>query len=352
MAASAFDGKLVTLADVRQAGARVAGFVNRTPLITHDMLTEEAGVEALSWKCENLQKTGAFKARGAINAVRCITEREPSVRVFVTHSSGNHGQALAYACKRFGRVARVVVPKDAPAVKVAGLRRLGAEIIFCEPNQKAREAACARVLAASGGHSVARLLHPYDDPLVIAGQGTIGLEVLADGVFDAVIVPVGGGGLISGIATAVKGLDPTIRVIGAEPLMADDAARSFHDPTRSATPLPHREGCPNTIGDGLRAGLSTRTLAHLRAHVDDVVTVNEAEMRQAMERVLGDLKLVIEPSAAVGAAVALLPQFRRHLEGRKRVAVVLCGGNVDLRRIPAHYLPSEASASANNESKL
>jgi threonine dehydratase len=333
---------LVTLADVQAAGERVRGVVMETPILRSDVFEASTGLAYLGWKCENLQRTGAFKARGAVNALAALSRSHPSLEVFVTHSSGNHGQAMAYACNLNKKKARVVVPSDAPAPKVAGLRRLNADLTFCTPTQKAREETCAKLLAESGGADRARLLHPYDDPLVIAGQGTIGLEILAQvggpSAIDAVIVPVGGGGLISGVATAIKGLAPNVKVFGAEPLNADDAARSFHAGSGTATPLAHRPGMPDTIGDGLKAMLSPRTFAHIRTRVDDIITVTEDQMKQAMRLVMDELKVVIEPSAAVGAAVALLPEFRDRLQGCKRVVVILCGGNVDLDKLSSDYI--------------
>jgi threonine dehydratase len=362
-AAEMSDGaSLVTLADVEAAATRVKPHIRTTPVLRCEELEAMSGLEFLGWKCENLQRTGAFKARGAVNAVAFLQETTPELAVFVTHSSGNHGQALAYACKTFGKRAKVVVPSDAPAPKVQGLRRLGAEIVFCEPNQRAREATCDKVLATCA-QGTGRLLHPYDDPLVIAGQGTVGLEILGQvqlgAATDAVLVPVGGGGMISGIATAVKGRASHVQVIGAEPLNADDATRSFNQGPNGTRPLPHRPGMPNTIGDGLRATLSARTFAHLRARVDDVVSVSEDQIRRAMRLVFEHLKVVIEPSAGVGAAVALLPEFAERRAGWKRVVVVLCGGNVDLDLLSSDYLspagsrkPAAASSGASVTSKL
>ena len=258
-------------------------------------------------------------------------------------------------------------------MKVAGLRRLGATVKFCEPTQAVREAACAAAVErfrASG--AAAHVVPSSNDALVIAGQGTLGLEILQDApAIDAIVAPVGGGGLLAGVATAaahtaccsrgpsaadgtrndtrvrgVKGVSRNTRVVGAEPLNADDAARSLAAGPRQSEPLPHRPGMPDTIADGLRACVSRRTLAIMRGRVDRVVTVTEEEIRAAVTLVYDHLKLVVEPSAGVGVAVALLPRFRplREREGWRRVVVVLCGGNVDLADLPALLVPDAETA--------
>ena len=308
------------LADIRAAAARIAPHVHRTPVLTSSSLDAEAGVR-LFFKCENLQKVGAFKARGATNAVFALAP-ELAARGVVTHSSGNHGAALAYAARRRGVPAWVVMPENAPKVKIANVARAGATIRFCAPTVAAREAACAEVERESG----ATLIHPFDHADVIAGQGTAALELL-DAVpdLDAVIAPCGGGGLLSGTAIAAHGLDPRVRVFGAEPANADDAARSLA--SGRVEPL----AATTTIADGLRTTLAPRTLAALRAHVEAIGTCTEAGIVAAMRLTWERLKIVIEPSSAV--PLACLLEGALALRGA-RVGIVLSGGNIDLDALP------------------
>ena len=312
------------LADIRAAAARIAPHVHRTPVLTSSSLDAEAGVR-LFFKCENLQKVGAFKARGATNAVFALAP-ELAARGVVTHSSGNHGAALAYAARRRGVPAWVVMPENAPKVKIANVARAGATIRFCAPTVAAREAACAEVERESG----ATLIHPFDHADVIAGQGTAALELL-DAVpdLDAVIAPCGGGGLLSGTAIAAHGLDPRVRVFGAEPANADDAARSLA--SGRVEPL----AATTTIADGLRTTLAPRTLAALRAHVEAIGTCTEAGIVAAMRLTWERLKIVIEPSSAV--PLACLLEGALALRGA-RVGIVLSGGNVDLDALPWQHV--------------
>ena len=311
---------LPDLAAIRAAQARIAPYVHRTPVLTSRSLDEATGAR-LFVKCENLQKVGAFKARGACNAVFSLPG-DAAARGVVTHSSGNHGAALAYAAQQRGIPAHVVMPENAPKIKVANVRGFGAHVHFCAPTLAAREAACADVERATG----ATLVHPYDDCAVIAGQGTATLELL-DAVpdLDAVVAPVGGGGLLSGTAIAAKGIRPGIEVYGAEPAGADDAARSFASGALQAMPHPH------TIADGLRGALSARTLRALRAHVAAVGTCTEAGIVAAMRMTWERMKLVAEASSAVPLAAML--EGTLAVRG-KRVGVILTGGNVDLDRLP------------------
>jgi threonine dehydratase/serine racemase len=300
---------------------RIAGLAHRTPTVTCDTLDRLAGRE-LFLKCENLQKTGSFKFRGATNAVRALSD-EVAARGVVTHSSGNHAQALALAAKMRGVAAHVVMPRTAPAVKKAAVLGYGGRVIECEPTLAAREATAAAVVADTGG----TLIPPFDHPDVIAGQGTACLELLTDVPdLDAVVVPVGGGGLISGFAIAGRGLQPTLRVFGAEPELAGDAARSKATGERQPA-MP-----PTSVADGLLTGLGDLTWPVVRDLVEAVFTVTEAEIVAAMRLVWERAKLVIEPSAAVGVAVVVGEAFRR--VDAARVGVVLCGGNVDLDRLP------------------
>ena len=310
----------VTIADVERAAARIAGHVHRTRLVTSRRLDALLGCR-LVLKCENLQRTGAFKARGAHNAVLALTDAQ-AARGVVTHSSGNHAAALALAAATRRIRAQIVMPENAPEAKIASVRRLGGEISFCAPTIAAREAAAAAIVAEHG----ATLVHPYDDPLVIAGQGTAAVELIADaGPLDAILAPVGGGGLMSGTAVAARHLLPRIRILATEPAQADDACRSW----RSGERLPGPP--PDTIADGLRTTLGGNGFVILRALLDDFATVGEESIVAAMRLVWEMTKLGIEPSAAV--PVAALMERRFDLAGCT-VGVILTGGNVDLDRLP------------------
>jgi len=306
---------------VRAAATRIAGFVHRTPVMTSETLDRLAG-RHIVFKCENLQKTGAFKYRGATNAVQKLSDTAAAKGV-VTHSSGNHAQALALAARVRGIPAFVVMPSNAPQVKKAAVEGYGGIITLCEPTLEARERTAAAVVARTGG----TLIPPFDHPDVIAGQGTAALELLDDVPdLDAVVSPVGGGGLLSGFCVASRGVNPSIRVFGAEPLGADDAARSKAGGVR----VP--QTAPNTIADGLLTSLGELTWPIIRDQVERVLTVTEDQIRAAMRLVWERMKLVIEPSAAVGVAVVLSGEFRALAEIRK-VGVVLCGGNVSLDKL-------------------
>jgi threonine dehydratase len=313
-------GELPDLGAIRAAHARIAPFVHRTPVMSCRAIDDEVGA-SLFFKCEHLQKIGAFKARGACNAVFSLDEATARHGV-VTHSSGNHGAALAYAARRRGIRAWVVMPENAPMVKRANVERFGATVRLCAPNVAAREATCAEVARESG----ATLIHPFDDARVIAGQGTAALELLeAVGDLDAIVAPCGGGGLLSGTAIAAKGVRASIDVLGAEPANADDAARSFA--SGRLEPLP----ATTTIADGLRTTLAPRTLAALRAHVKAFGTCSETAIVRAMRMVFERMKQVVEPSAAV--PLACLLERSLDVSGR-RVGVIVSGGNVDLDRLP------------------
>jgi threonine dehydratase/serine racemase len=308
------------LATVREAKERIASFAHRTPIMTSRTMNVLSGRE-LFFKCEMFQRVGAFKFRGACNAVMRLDENAAS-RGVVTHSSGNHGQALALAAKLRGIPAHVVMPEGATATKSEAVLGYGARIEWCAPNLAAREETAARIVRETG----ATLIPPYDHSDVIAGQGTIALELAMDvNDLDAVIVPVGGGGMVSGIALAMRELSPQVKVIGAEPKGADDAAMS----KASGALVPQTN--PHTIADGLRASLGELTWPVVRDVVDRIITVSEDDIVNAMRLVFERMKLVIEPSAAVAVAVALSRELSRDL---RRVAVVLSGGNVDLERLP------------------
>jgi len=311
---------LPDFAAIKAARERIGPFVHVTPVFTSHSLDAILGA-TLFLKCENLQKVGAFKARGACNAVFSLTAADAAHGV-VTHSSGNHGAALAYAASRRGIPAHVVMPDNAPKIKIANVEGFGAKVHFCAPNVPAREKTCAEVQHATG----ARLVHPYDDPAVIAGQGTATLELLeAYPDLDAVVTPVGGGGLLSGTAIAAHGVNSRIAVYGTEPAGADDASRSFA--SGHVEPMPN----PQTIADGLRSTTSQRTVRAMRSHVTAIATCSEGAIVAAMRLVWERAKIVIEPSSAVPFAAML--EGTLDVKGR-RVGVVITGGNVDLDHLP------------------
>jgi threonine dehydratase len=303
-----------TFADVEAAARRIAPHVHRTPVLHSTELSRRLGLR-VDFKCENFQKAGAFKSRGACNAVFSLADAE-AARGVATHSSGNHAAALARAAQRRGIPAWVVMPSNAPAVKRAAVEGYGGQVIECEATLAAREATAADVVARTG----AAFVHPYDDARVIAGQGTALLEACEDGLRpDLVLAPVGGGGLMSGTALTARARLPQARVWGAEPAGADDAVRSL------ATGVLQPQTAPRTIADGLRTALSPLTFELIRRHVDGIAAVEEQSILDAMRLVWHYLKIVIEPSCAVPVAALL--------EGRVRgdhAVVILTGGNVDL----------------------
>jgi threonine dehydratase len=305
---------------IEQARERIAGKVSLTPVLTSATLDALAGAR-LYFKCENLQKCGAFKARGATNAVFALPQAQAQ-RGVATHSSGNHAAALARAARLRGIRSFVVMPENTTQAKRAAVARYGGEITWCAPTLAARESTVRQVLAVTG----ATLVHPYDDLLVMAGQATAAAELLTQVPdLDLILCPVGGGGLLAGTAFAATTLNPAIRVIGVEPAGADDAARSF----RAGRLLPSVN--PDTIADGLRASLGEKPFAEIRRRVDDILTVPDAAIVAAMRALWEVLKVVVEPSAAVPYAALLAP--RPELRG-KRIGLVLSGGNVDLDQLP------------------
>ena len=311
---------LPTFDDVRDAAARIAPHARVTPVLRSEVLDALAGA-ALHFKCENLQRGGAFKFRGACNAVWSLSEAE-AARGVVTHSSGNHGNALALAAATRGIVAHVVVPEGAVQAKLDAIVRAGAILHRCAPTTAAREAAAAEVQRATG----AVLVHPYADARVMAGQGTVALELLAQaGPLDTLVTPVGGGGLISGVAIAGHALQPGLTVHGAEPAGADDAARSLLCGTRVTDVV------PETLCDGLRATVGAPNFMALREHRIAITTVSDAECIAAMRLLWQELKLVVEISSATVLAAVL--KDRVHFAGQ-RVGLVLTGGNVDLDALP------------------
>ena len=307
----------VTLNDIRAAAQRIAPYIHRTPVMSSQQINAEAGCE-IFFKCENLQKVGAFKARGAHNAMLKLTPAKLAKGV-ATHSSGNHAAALALAASHFDVPAYIVMPDNALTSKVAAVRAYGGDIHFCESTQAARESELKAICARTG----ASFIPPYDHPDIIAGQGTTALEIAdqMDSAPDFLLTPVGGGGLLAGCAVASKALIPGCCVIGAEPAGADDALRSFRTGARQPQPA------PDTVADGLRTALGELNFQIILEHVDDILSVDDATIISAMRLVWTRMKLMVEPSAAVGLAV-VLSQPQRF--AGKRVVIVLSGGNVDI----------------------
>jgi len=314
------DLKIPVKADIEAAYEKIKPYVHKTPVLSSSLLNEMFSAE-LYFKCENFQKVGAFKFRGATNAVLSLSEEELS-RGLVTHSSGNHAAAVSLAAKMRGAKAYIVMPSNSPEVKKMAVAGYGAEIRYCEPNLKAREDTANEIIKETG----ATFIHAYDNYNVICGQGTTGLELVNEYPdLDAVIGPVGGGGLMSGISIAVKGLVPDIKVYGAEPLGADDAYRSL----KSGKLVAHHN--PDTIADGLLTTLSERTFAILGEKLDDIYTVTEESIVKCMQLIWERMKIIIEPSSAV--TLAVIAENNRVFRNRK-VGLVLSGGNVDLRNLP------------------
>ena len=308
------------LDSIHAAHERIRLYINHTPVLTSSRLDDASGA-SLFFKCENFQKVGAFKARGATNAVFSLDDATAMCGV-ATHSSGNHGAALARAAKLRGILAHIVMPSNSAKVKVRGVEAYGAHIVFCEPTEAARESACEDVIAKTG----ATLIHSFENEDVIAGQGTAAVELL-EGVsdLDLVMCPVGGGGLLCGTAVAAKSMRPKIQVIAVEPANADDAAQSFRAGRLIRTKKKF------TIADGLRTNVGTPNFVIIERYVDDIVTVNEEAIISAMRTIWETMKIVIEPSAAVPYAAIL--ESKIDIGGR-RVGVILTGGNVDLDVLP------------------
>jgi len=308
------------LAAIRTAHDRIRPYIHRTPVLTSARLDAACGGR-LSFKTENFQKAGAFKSRGAVNAVFSLDEATAR-RGIATHSSGNHAAALARAARLRGITAHIVMPSNSSKVKVRAVEGYGGQLTFCEPTQVAREAACARIIADTD----ATLIHPYENEAVIAGQGTAVIELLEDASgLDLVLCPVGGGGLLAGTAIAAKALAAGIRIIATEPAEAADTYRSF----RAGHIIPLEK--TTTIADGLRTTIGRPNFEIARQLVDDVVIVSEEAIVAAMRAIWETLKIVVEPSGAVPYAAVL--EGKVDVAGR-RVGLILSGGNVDLDALP------------------
>jgi threonine dehydratase len=310
----------LNLEAIRAAHERIRPHIHRTPVLTNSWLNDACRA-SLFFKCENFQKVGAFKARGATNAVFAL-DNETARRGVATHSSGNHGAAVARAAKLRGIPAHIVMPSNSAKVKIRAVEGYTAQVVFCEPTEESREIKCAEVINQTG----ATLIHSFENEHVIAGQGTAAMEVLEDiPNLDVIMCPVGGGGLLSGTAVAAKSMWPQINVIAVEPQNADDAAQSFRAGRRLVTEKKF------TIADGLRTNIGEPNFAIIQQYVNDIVTVSEEAIISAMRTIWETMKIVIEPSAAV--PYAAIAEHKIDVE-RKSVGIILTGGNVDLDALP------------------
>ncbi|XP_066219611.1 serine racemase isoform X1 [Saccopteryx leptura] len=315
----------ISFADVEEAYINIRDFIQLTPVLTSSILNQVTG-RNLYFKCELFQKTGSFKIRGALNAIRgLIPAASEKPKAVVTHSSGNHGQALAYAAKLEGIPAYIVVPQTAPNCKKSAIQAYGGSLVFSEQSDESRENVTKRIMEETKGIVV----HPNQEPAVIAGQGTIAMEVLNQvPLVDALVVPVGGGGMVAGIAITVKALRPSVKVYAAEPLNADDCYQSKLKGELTPNPYP-----PETIADGVKSSIGLNTWPIIRDLVDDVVTVTEDEIKYATQLVWERMKLLIEPTAGVGVAAVLSQHFQTISPEARNICIVLSGGNVDLTSV-------------------
>ena len=302
------------------AHERIRPHIHRTPVLTSSYLDRLTGA-SLYFKCENFQKAGAFKVRGASNAVFGLTDAQARNGV-ATHSSGNHALSLSYAAGRRGIPVTVVMPRTAPEAKKAAVRGYGGTIVECEPSTSSREAVFAQVQARTG----AEFVHPYNDPRIIAGQATCAREIVEDlGELDAVVAPIGGGGMVSGCCLTLSAIAPSTKIYAAEPQAADDACRSFRAGHIIA------DDAPQTVADGLKVPLKELTWHFVSRHVTDILTAGEEEIVEAMRLMWQRMKIVVEPSSSVPLATILK---NPSVFAGKRVGVILTGGNVDLDRLP------------------
>ena len=311
-----------SIEDVRSAAERIKRVGHRTPVLTSKTLDQLAG-RKLFFKCENFQKVGAFKFRGGWNAVSMLSDSEAE-RGVCTHSSGNHAQAVAYSAQKRGIPAYIVMPNNSPDVKLNAVKGYGANITLCEPTLEARRTTLDGIAKKTG----AAVIHPFNNPNVIAGQGTAALELIEEiGELDAVIAPIGGGGLMSGTCITTRSLLPKAKLFGAEPKGADDAYRSL----KEGRMLPQEN--PNTICDGLLTSMGENTWNILKDHLNDIYTVSDDEVIKAMKLIWERMKIIIEPSCATPVAVVMSPEFNQ-LEGIEKIGIILTGGNIDLSKLP------------------
>jgi len=309
-----------TFQHIQQAHERITGLINKTPVFTSSSVNEILGCQ-IFFKCENFQKVGAFKFRGATNAVRVLSKSDAQKGV-ATHSSGNHAAALSLAAKQLGVPAYIVMPKNAPEIKKKAVAGYGATITFCEPTLQAREDTLHQVQKETG----ATFIHPYDHFHVICGQGTAAKELLEEiNDLNCVMAPIGGGGLMSGTLISSKSINPRLKVYGAEPLLADDAFHSF----KQGELIP--AGPPKTIADGLLTSLSPLTFEIIKSNIDDIFTVREESIVEAMRMIWERMKIIIEPSSAVPVAAIL---ENKPVFANKKIGLIISGGNVDLNKLP------------------
>ena len=311
-----------SMKDVIDASKRIEGHGHRTPILTNETINRLTG-KKIFFKCENFQKIGAFKFRGGWNTIMSLSDKEAKKGV-CTHSSGNHAQAVAYAAMRRNIPAYIVMPENAPKVKIQAVEDYHAKVTLCEPTLKARRETLEKIADMTGAYVV----HPFNEPKVIAGQGTAALELIQDiGNLDAICAPIGGGGLMSGTCITAKDMLPNIRLFGAEPKGADDAYRSL----KKGKLLPQDN--PNTICDGLLTSMGENTWNILKDHLEDIITVSDDEVISAMRLVWERMKIIIEPSCATPLAAILTPEFKK-LENIETIGIILTGGNVDLSKLP------------------
>ena len=308
--------------DVRAAAERIRGVGHRTPVLTSKTLDQMAG-RKLFFKCENFQKVGAFKFRGGWNAVSMLNDKEAE-RGVCTHSSGNHAQAIAYSAQKRGIPAYIVMPNNSPDVKLNAVKGYGANVTLCEPTLEARRTTLEGIAEDTG----AAVIHPFNNANVIAGQGTAALELIEDvGQLDAIIAPIGGGGLMSGTCVTTRSLLPNAKLFGAEPKGADDAYRSL----KEGKLLPQED--PKTICDGLLTSMGENTWKILKDHLNAIYTVSDDEVIKGMKLIWERMKIIIEPSCATPVAVVMSSKFKQ-LENIEKVGIILTGGNVDLAKLP------------------
>ena len=311
---------MVSLKDIESAHKRIQPFIHRTPVLTNTSLNDETGAN-LFFKCENFQKAGSFKIRGATNAVELLSNNDFNKGVATT-SSGNHGAALSMAVSRRGGTTKVVMPHNTPLIKVNNVKRNGGEVVWCDPDQKYRESVLKEVVDKTGS----TVIHPYNDERIMAGQGTCAKELLEDvPKLDAIVSPVSGGGLLSGSLIAAKTMRPSIKVYGAEPKEADDAYRSLKKGSIVANKT------IDTICDGLRAQIGTKTFPVIQELVDEIITIDEQEVVESLRMVWERLKIIVEPSCSITLALVLK---RKALFEGQNVGLILSGGNVDLNELP------------------
>ena len=311
---------MVTLKDIQSAHARISPFIHRTPILTNTSLDELTGAK-LFFKCENFQKAGSFKIRGATNAVELLSDDDFN-RGVATTSSGNHGAALSMAVSRRGGTTKVVMPHNTPKIKVNNVERNGGEVVWCEPDQKFRESVLKDLVDETG----ATIVHPYNDERIMAGQGTCAKELLEDVEnLHSIVSPVSGGGLLSGSLLTAKNMDSAIKVYGAEPEEADDAYQSL----KIGKIVPNKT--INTICDGLRAQIGTKTFPVIQSLVDDIIPVSEEDIINALRMIWERLKIIVEPSCSIALAMVI---NNKDLFKDQNVGLIMSGGNIDLKKLP------------------